>query len=319
MGQGQLLLHPALGGSVRTMKATNFVTFYMEPDLCKSAQLGKHNFIGKLVGVMSRAGLEVQYLPFGQRSERKGIEWSMSHIKSPPDARGLCFRRAYQYPFWQIEQSEERWSWDIAQAAFEPVKSDAKEAERFYRFWQNRLFGDAPESARKSGFVYIPLQGMLLDHRPFQLCSPIQMVEHCLAQTDLPVIAGLHPNEHYSRPETRALDALEKVHDRLTVKVGGMNELLLGCDYVVTQNSSAAFNGYFFGKPALLFRKTDFHHIAVQADIADLAAGFSTVQTSRPDYAAYLHWFWQKNCINAGRPEAEERIAERLKRFCWPI
>ena len=44
----------------------------------------------------------------------------MSHIKMPLDKRGLCFRRAYHYPFWQIEQTAERWSWDVAQAAFEP-------------------------------------------------------------------------------------------------------------------------------------------------------------------------------------------------------
>jgi hypothetical protein len=87
----------------------------------------------------------------------------------------------------------------------------------------------------------------------------------------------------------------------------------------VTQNSSVAFNGYFFGKLSLLFRKTDFHHIATQANLENLAEGFAAVQEIEPDYAAYIHWFWQKNSINAGRPEAEEMIARRLKRFGWPV
>lgn len=98
-----------------------------------------------------------------------------------------------------------------------------------------------------------------------------------------------------------------------------MSDLLGRCDYIVTQNSSVAFNGYFFGKPSLLFRKTDFHHIVVQADIDQLVAGFEAVQTIQPDYAAYVHWFWQKKSINAGRPEAEDMIAARLKRFDWPV
>jgi hypothetical protein len=301
------------------MTTPDFVTFYMEPELCQSAQAGKHNFIGKIANVVSRAGLAVQYVPFGSEGRNDGTEWSLNHIKSASNERGLCFRRVYHYPFWQIEQSAERWSWDVAQAAFERDNLDIEEAERFYKFWQNRLFGDAPKNAKRDGFVYVPLQGKLLDHRPFQVCSPIEMLELCLAQTDCPVIATLHPNESYCAAEIQALEALDKSHVRLTIQIGGMKELISGCDYVVTQNSSVAFNGYLFGKPALLFRKADFHHIAVQAGLDNLAAGFAEVKRTEPDYAAYLYWYWQMNSINAGRPEAEEHIAARLKRFGWPV
>lgn len=314
--QGQPLLPIVQSGSVATMNDCTTVTFYMEPELCKSAQAGKHNFIGKVAGVMNRAGLDVRYETFGARAD-KGL--LMSHIKQPPDKDGLCFRRAYHYPFWQIEQSAERWSWDVAQSAFEPDPSDKNEAARFYGFWQNRLFGDAPQTARRGGYIYVPLQGKISAHRPFQICSPLEMVEHCLTHTDRPVIATLHPNERYEKSEITALRKLEQAYDRLTVQTGGMEALLLGCEYIVTQNSSVAFNGYFFGKPSLLFRKADFHHIAVQANLDDPASGFTQVAQITPDYAAYIHWFWQKNSINAGRPEAEEKISARLKRFGWPI
>lgn len=301
------------------MTRADTVTFYMEPELCQSAQAGQHNFIGKLAGVMMRAGLQVRYTPFGSDGVSSGQGWTMSHIKMPPDALGLCFRRAYHYPFWQIEQSAERWAWDVAQAEFVPDPAEAGEAARFYGFWQNRLFGEAPQQTVRDGFIYAPLQGKLLDHRPFQLCSPLEMVTHCLEQTSAPVIATLHPGERYDRAELAALKKLEKAHKRLTVQTGGMEALLARCDYVVTQNSSVAFNGYFFGKPALLFRKADFHHIAVQANADDLAAGFAAVAQAAPAYAAYVHWFWQINSINAGRPEAEEKIAGRLRRFGWPV
>lgn len=243
----------------------------------------------------------------------------MRHIKMPRDPRGLCFRRAYHYPFWQIEQTAERWAWDVAQAHFAPDPAQAAAAARFYSVWQKRLFGDMPHRAERAGFIYVPLQGKLLDHRPFQLCSPIEMLEHCLAQTRVQIITTLHPAHRYDKAELAALKKLKKAHERLRVQTGGMETLLARCDYVVTQNSSVAFNGYFFGKPALLFRKSDFHHIAVQADAGDLAAGFAAVAATAPDYAAYIHWFWQENSINAGRPEAEAQIAARLRRFGWPI
>ncbi len=301
------------------MSERETVTFYLEPELCESAQAGKHNFIGKMAGVMERSGLEVRYAPFGARAVPEGQGWSMNHIKTPPDVRGLCFRRVYHYPFWQVERSAERWTWDVAQASFAPDPAEAGAAARFYKFWQNRLFGDAPRTTSREGFVYVPLQGKITTHRPFQLCSPLEMVEHCLDQTNGQVIATLHPNERYTRAEIAALDKLEKSHKRLIVQTGGMTDLLARCAYIVTQNSSVAFNGYFFGKPCLLFRKADFHHIAEQADLANLAAGFDAVKVLTPDYAAYVHWFWQKNSINAGRPEAEDVIAARLARFGWPV
>jgi hypothetical protein len=313
-----LLLHVS-GFTFDRMSDLQTVTFHMEPELCQSAQAGTHNFIGKIAQVLTAADLNVRYVPFGMRGVPEGQGWSMSHIKNPPDSRGLCFRRVYHYPFWQIERSAERWAWDVAQCDFMPDATEAKEAARFYGFWQNRLFGQVPMDAKQGGFVYIPLQGKLLDHRPFQICSPLDMLERCLAHTSLDVVTTLHPQEQYDKAEIIALKKLEKAHKRLTVQTGGMEGLLAACEFVVTQNSSVAFNGYFFGKPALLFRRTDFHHIAVQADLEDLAAGFDAVQRITPDYAAYVHWFWQKNSINAGRPEATDKIAARLRYLGWPV
>ena len=311
------MLHTCLPLNSNGMSTPETVTFYMEPELCESARAGKHNFIGKVAGVMQAAGMAVEYAPFGLRGAPSGRGKTLSHIKAPPDADGLCFRRAYHYPFWQIEQTSERWAWDVAQRPFDPDPNDAQEAARFYGFWQKRLFGDAPHVTKQDGFIYVPLQGKLSEHRPFQICSPLEMVAACLTHTDKAVVATLHPNEVYSNSEISALEAMAKANLRLTVQTGGMNDLLPRCDYIVTQNSSVAFNGYFFGKSALLFRKADFHHIAILADADDLPQGFANVQTNAPDYAAYIHWFWQRNCINAGRPEAEEKIAARLRRFGW--
>ncbi len=241
----------------------------------------------------------------------------MTHMKEPPDDKGLVFRRVYHYPFWQIEQTSKRWHWDVAKAKFDPDMR-APDAARFYGFWQKRLFGDAPEQTGTHGFVYVPLQGRVTRHRVFQTCSPVEMLQHCLEQDPhRKIIATLHPNEIYSRQERAELDALKARHTRLTIGTGDMVHHLQGCDYVVTQNSSAAFAGYFFGKPALLFAKSDFHHIAEIAEIANLAQSFDNVTQRRPVYDKYIWWFWQQQSINAGRDDARSRIEARFKRFGW--
>ena len=146
------------------------------------------------------------------------------------------------------------------------------------------------------------------------------MLSHVMTQDqDRPVIATLHPNELYSDKELKALDQLVQKHPRLTVKPGDMQAMLRGCDYVVTQNSAAAFSGYFFAKPAILFGRIDFHHIAANVHTLGVERAFEEVQLSKPDYAGYVHWFWQIMSINAGRSDAENKIKQTLIRAGWPM
>ncbi|HDZ82349.1 MAG TPA: hypothetical protein ENH56_14075 [Roseobacter sp.] len=295
------------------------VHILLEPDLLKSALADSHPFIAKMALVLESASFRVEYRLHGDQN-RSDDTFVLSHMKPPPGSRGLVFRRVYEYPFWQIDSSANRWEWDVAKVSYDPAAVSGADAANFYRSWQKRLYGDAPQNLSSEGIVYVPLQGKLHEKRSFQLCSPIEMLEHCLAH-DLgrKVIATIHPNETYSASEIAALDQLERQNSRLRVEVGGMIPLLQTCDYVVTQNSSVAFAGYFFGKPALLFGKIDFHHIAITADMARLATGFAKVAQNRPNYARYLYWFWQAQSINAGRDDVYSKIATRFERFGWPM
>lgn len=289
------------------------LTFLLEPGLLDSAQKGAHNFIAKMQAVLETRGHPVRFAP-----DTAQVEGSTIRHMQAPDANGLTFRRVYHYPFWQIETTAERWNWQVAQTEF-PGNSH-KDADRFYGFWQTRLFGDAPGQAQRDGFVYVPLQGRLETHRSFQTCAPLDMIEEVLRQDpDRKVIAALHPKptEPYSASELAKLEALERRHPRLSLVVGDMERLLQGCDYVVTQNSASAFNGYFFGKPAVLFARIDFHHIASNVHDLGVKGAFERVIEARPDYAGYVHWFWQHMSINAGRPEAESKIEAAFTRCGW--
>lgn len=295
------------------------VHFLLEPELREAAQAGDHPFIAKMALVLESASFRVAYRGHND-TDRSAETYVLSHMKAPPTNRGLVFRRVYEYPFWQIESSAERWEWDVAKSTFYPAQISAQDAAQFYAFWQKRQYQDAPMQTSRAGFIYVPLQGRLRDRRSFQSCSPLEMIEHCLAHDpSRQVIATIHPNEIYSDAEIAALEALERKHKRLRVDVGDMVPLLQGCDYVVTQNSSVAFAGYFFGKPALLFGKIDFHHIAVQADMGNLAQSFAQVSKAKPEYAKYLYWFWQDQSINAGRDDVYGKITARFRRFGWPI
>ncbi|MGJ8546151.1 MAG: hypothetical protein ACSHWZ_11980 [Sulfitobacter sp.] len=291
------------------------VQIFLEPGLRKSAETGQHNFIKKLVNTLENSRFRVEFLD----SDRAATSpYTLTHMQPAQGANGLIFRRVYHYPFWQIEQHPQRWRWDVAQMPFDPSQVPAGEAKKFANFWRSRLFGDLNTS--RKGMIYVPLQGRLLERRSFQKCTPLEMLEAALTHANgRNVIAGLHPKESYSEAELSALQHLEKTHPSLTITLGQMEQHLAACDYVVTQNSAVAFSGYFLQKPALLFAQIDFHHIAIQADLADLTSSFAKLDTHAPAFQQYLWWFWQENSINAGRPDAETKIAARLARFGWPI
>jgi hypothetical protein len=293
------------------------IHFFLEEPLRKSAESGAHNFISLIGKVVTKARFRVEYHGL-LATNTAATQHSLSHMVNPPNDKGLVFRRVYHYPFWQIDAVAQRWHWDVARAAFDPATA-SNDAQRFYRFWQKRLFGDAPQKTSRDGFVYVPLQGQIQRRRLFQSCTPLEMIEHTVAFSGRKVVATLHPKETYDQSDRAALSALAKKNPQLTIVTGDMVHYLQGCDYVVTQNSGVAFSGFFFGKPALLFGQIDFHHITVSADLNALGKSFDQVATLAPDYDKYIWWFWQDQSINAGRDDAEAKITARLRRFGWAV
>lgn len=305
------------------MSAPDTVTFYLHPQLRKQAERGNHNFIGKISEVLVDAGLTVAFDDDDDLARLRAITRSgrgLFLMDPPPNARGLTFRKTYIYPFWHIEKEAERWKWPVARDKFHPGSVDLRKALNFYRFWRHRLFAFLPQDARKDSFIYIPLQGQLLRKRSFQSCSPLDMIRTTLEHdTSRQVIATCHPTETYSTEEQSALQDLAAKHSRFLLTDRSVDDCLQTCDYVVTQNSSVAFKGYFFAKPAILFGKADFHHIALNIEQIGAEQAFDDILGHRPDYAVYLYWFLQLRAINAGRPEAKKKITNTLRSHGWPV
>lgn len=304
------------------MSRARVATFYLDDSLRRSAAAGEHNFIGKVADVLRASGMSVAFRANSAAARIASAlrsEYAIFHMDNPTHDRAVTMRRAYHYPFWQIEPTAERWHWHVARSAFTPDGVDPVEARRFQNFWRKRLFAKAPP-AQRGGFVYVPLQGRLTEQRSFQAASPVEMIEATLSHdAERPVIATFHPKEEYSAAERQAIHDLAAQNPRLSFQTGEMESLLPKCDYIVTQNSSAAFNGLLFNKPILLFARSDFHHIAANVHALGVAEAFRAVQHLTPDSAAYLWWFWQKMAVNAGRPEAEDQIRASLQRVGWPV
>lgn len=222
----------------------------------------------------------------------------------------LVLRRCYMEPFYRIETSNYRWEWEVANLPFTPSAG----AEWFLKHWQGRIFRG--EAIAQKGYIFMPLQGKLLECRYFQELSPIDMIAATLAADPTrQIFATLHPKETYSDAE---MTALQRIGGRFEVVDRPSLPLLAGCDYVVTENSAMALSGFFARKPAVLFAEMDFHHIAGSVPRQGVEQAFCAVGQAQP-FARYLHWFFKEQAISALADDSAKQIVNRLRRHGWPI
>ncbi|GLS86237.1 hypothetical protein GCM10010873_12110 [Cypionkella aquatica] len=284
---------------------TQKLTFYLDDDKRSRAEAGTGIF-GAIVAVVQAAGWKVRYL-----GQNDGIAGDGFHLVYNRAVEGpFCFslRRCYLDKYYRIEATNDRWDWDVAGLTF-PGKPGAA---WFQRYWRERLFRGL--GIANNGYIFMPLQGKLLQRRHFQAASPIDMIKATLAADPVRrIVATLHPQEVYTASELQALHGIA----RFELAEGSL-PWLAGCDYVVTENSSLALTGFFANKPAVLFGRIDFHHIAASVGRLGVAAALEAVAQPQP-FADYLFWFFKKQALCAVGDDVALRLAERLRAHGWPL
>jgi len=304
------------------MNTSKILRIYLDDNPRARAEAGNFNIMNKISSAFEGQGYRVEYAKNTDAERAKTVArrgYSLFHMDHPFHARALTLRKAYFYPFWRIENSAKRWEWSIAKTKFGPEMINAHGAKKFCDSWRVRLFPDLGE-VTKEGFVYVALQGRLLEHRSFQSQSPLDMIRTLLAyERTRDIVVALHPGETYLPEELTALKALVDKEKRLQLSSEPMQRILQRCDYVVTQNSSVALNGFFLGKPAVLFGQIDFNHIC--ANVIDLGAqqAIEIAPEMTPDFDGYLHWFLKETAINGGSKQVETQILEAVRKHGWAV
>ncbi|MEC7761132.1 MAG: hypothetical protein VX874_04365 [Pseudomonadota bacterium] len=297
---------------------------YLDDVMLDMAQRGEFGFVARVTKAFEEVGFRVELKrnSFEERlksAARNG--YSLFLMDDPFHPKSLTMRKSYYFPFWRIEATPKRWEFEVAKKSFDPAEIDTDTAQAWVGSWRKWLFKQGPETAERTGLIYVALQGKLLEHRSFQTMSPVDMIAEVQARADdKRILLGLHPGEAYSDEERATLDAIAADDPRVTVQTGGMEEALRVCDFVITQNSAAALSGFFFQKPAILFGECDFHHQMPRVSQHGVDEAWRQLETAQPAYVEYLYWFVALNSIKADvAGEAEVRILATCKHFGWEI
>lgn len=304
------------------MKTAKILRIYLHQGALEPARAGKMRFIRLMQEVMQDHGYRVEYRAEKETELLKSAArngYSLFHMKDPFHDRALTFRKVYLYPFWQIEKSGKRWEWEVAKTAFDPNEIDAGKAAQLASYWRKQLFPQS-ESVQYKNFVFIPLQGRLLQHRSFQSMSPMEMIKSTLTQMpDHNVIATLHPSETYTSDERAGLEEIISSTPRFQLSQHGSTALLQNCEMVVSQNSGVAFHGYFLNKPTVLFGQSDFHHIAGNVWRDGVEQAFHFAKSTSLDFEKYLFWKLNIMSINAGKADVKTQIKDSFIKLGWNL
>lgn len=287
---------------------------YLQQGEASRHEAGRFRFVSLLAKATARLGYAPEIMEASplitlivNKDDEKPSLW---HQMRPIGLGGHVFRTAYRPPFWRIERDYERWRWDVAESVFDAEQVDPEEAKRFCDRLRAEV-GVRPSSAHRSA-ILVPLQAELLQKRRFQSASPAAMLETVCERSSAAdtVIATLHPKARYSDEERVALEQLVEKWPRLTTESGPTEPLLETARLLVSQNSTVTIAGYLAGTPAVLYAKSEFHHIARDPTETD---AFEHRNENQASFDRYVFWLLTIHAIRAGRHDVVDQIVSRLR------
>ena len=296
------------------------LNFYLGAGGRAAVEAGMPRMTTRIIRAVQGAGWQVNLCADEERElipQRSGFHMVVN--QAVPSDNCLVLRRTGWEPFWRIEVTNDRWDWDAAAQSFDAGLIEARRGPQFLNFWRKQVFPH--QTVTRGGGVFVPLQGKLTQRRHFQSASPLDMLEQVAARwKDTPIAATLHPAEVYSEAELEALDALSRRYPNLKLPGGESDKHLLACDLVVTENSSMALKGYLVEKPAMLWARIDFHHIAASVPRDGQEQAFRAVEAGgRVEFGRYLYWYFRQNALSLWDKSVDEAILRRLSLLGWPI
>ncbi len=125
---------------------------------------------------------------------------------------------------------------------------------------------------------------------------------------DRKIVVKAHP---MSKQLSDAQLVLKLLQEGLPIEPSDANvhDILSQCAVTVSYNSAVAIEGFLHGKPAVLFGKSDFHHVVETVrKPAEFPEALTAALGSHVDYAKYLHWYFSQFSVSAEDFTLEEKV-----------
>ncbi len=297
--------------------------FHAAPEMRSHIEDGLHGFANMLSQIFAARGYGMRVDGIGRADRWRAKldnNYHMFDMAGAEGLRALNMRPSVLQPFWTVERPHSRYQGRMAHKVFDPATVGGGLVSPFFEEMQKLYLSPTEQDAELRDYVLVPLQGQLGKQRDWQYASVPEMVRTICAQDPArKIVLKPHPKEVYG-PEDQAVIAQLSQLPNVQVLALPMQALIAQCAYIVTQNSTAVFEGILHRKPAILFAKSDFHHIFPTVKSAqDAPEAFARVEAKNMLFMKYLYWYLRMNAADIRRADAPAKIQEMLAEAGWDI
>lgn len=232
---------------------------------------------------------------------------------------------AYFWEFWHLDPKGTKAFSGIGDLAYDAADMPYARAQHFFAGQKARLvdkrrskYGQkAAHTPLPEGALAVFLQGDFPRRQGATRFDDLAMLDVVRAHAgDRAILVKPHPlvTDPFTLAEIGALR-----DDRLTVTDANVHDILASCAVTVSINSTVALEGYLHRKPAILFGRSDFHHIAGRVQVpADFPDAMTVALARKRGYAQYLAWYFLRHCLRLGSPGLEPAIWARFAAAGFP-
>ncbi|HIP23171.1 MAG TPA: hypothetical protein EYG79_06210 [Rhodobacteraceae bacterium] len=295
--------------------------FHAAPEMRSHIEDGLHGFANMISQIFTTRGYGLRVAGIGRADLWRAKLDNNLHIFDMAGAQGrraLNMRPSVLQPFWAVERPNSRYQGRMAHKVFDPSTVGGGLVTPFFEEMQKLYLNPQGPDIALRDYVLVPLQGQLGKQRPWQYASARGMVETIRAQDPTrKIVLKPHPKETYSAADNVVIAQLKQLPNVQLLELP-IEALIANCAYIVTQNSTAVFEGILQRKPSILFAKSDFHHIfPTVKSAAEAPEAFARVEAKNMLFMKYLYWYLRMNAADIRQANAPAKTLEMLAEAGW--
>jgi hypothetical protein len=303
------------------------INLHLPSHLIDGVRAGQPGFYSRLLAGLAARGAEVGVERRGAdgaiQTEGWEADFNLVHQGRITHPSVLNTGLAYVFPFWYADPTGICGDSSIAKAPFDSLAIPQSESGPFYRRLKKRLIEgrvaryDQPAERRElpEGAVSVFLQGRSDPLSRAQYMPTEDMLKSVLRHRDgRPVIIKPHPNETDVHVYA-ALQELERQYENVVLTDANVHDILETSYVSCSISSGVALESMVHKVPTILFGRSDLHHCAVTVmRPGQLRQAMRQIAQGGFHFEAFLYWFLQQNCINAGQEDFVEQVIARMGR-----
>ncbi len=234
---------------------------------------------------------------------------------------------AYFWRFWQLDPQGVKAFSSTGDAPYDPDQMPRRRAQSFFdnmhkRYVQSRKSKYAQPGAPQrfpKGAISVFFQGQYPVNSGATSITDIGMLKAVQAGAgDRPILVKPHPLASGIPDIAKAL-SLAEADSRITVTDANVHDILSASCATVSINSTVALEGFLHRKPAILFGRSDFHHLAGQVrNPQEFETTLSRELERDEGYEQFLAWYFLKMCLPLNSGRLEERVWQIFSKAGFP-